>query len=84
MNALIHTTFKIRVTGVTRVTMPAKRPDSLGFSVVTRISNFTYTARNACKTCNERSNLWLLLAINPKMRRAGLALCVRGQGVSHG
>lgn len=24
MNALIHTTFKIRVTGVTRVTVPAK------------------------------------------------------------
>lgn len=84
MNALIHTTFKIHVTGVTRVMIPAKRPVSLDFSVVTRISNFTYTARNAGKTCNERSNLWLLLAIKPKARLAGLALGVRGLGLSHG
>lgn len=84
MNAFIRTTFKNRVTGVTRVTMPAKRPDSLGFAVVTRISNFTYTARNACKVCNERSNLWPLLAIKPKARRASLTLYVRGLGPSHG
>jgi hypothetical protein len=84
MNSGIHPLLKILVTGVTRVTHPTTPPYSLGFSVVTRISNFTYTARNAFKMCNERSKLWLLLAIKPKARRAGLTLSVRGLGQSHG
>lgn len=84
MSAPIHTPFKIHVTGVTRVTPLAKLPNSLGFSLVTRISSFTYTARNAGETCNRRNNLCPLLAITSKTRRAGLALCIRGLGQPHG
>lgn len=52
MNALIHTTFKIRVTGVTRVTVPAKHPDSLAFNPVTLQHAIPYTRCNARRLCN--------------------------------
>jgi hypothetical protein len=55
MNALIHTTFKIRVTSVTRVTMPAKHPDSLAFNPVTLQHAIPYTRCNArdCVTLHQ-------------------------------
>lgn len=52
MNAPIHTTSKIHVTSVTRVTVPAKHPDSLGVSPVTHQHAIPYTRCNARQLCN--------------------------------
>lgn len=43
MNAPIHTTSKIHVTSVTRVTVPAKHPDSLTLNPVTPQQAIPYT-----------------------------------------
>jgi len=60
---------KIHVTGVTRVTTPAKHPVSLAFPPVTRLSDFTYTPCNASLACNAQLNPRLLRA---SVRRARL------------
>lgn len=52
MNALIHTTSKIHVTSVTRVTVPAKHPDSLALNPVTLQHAIPYTQCNARLLCN--------------------------------
>jgi len=52
MNAPIHTTSKIHVTSVTRVTVPAKHPDSLAFNPVTLQHAIPYTRCNARRLCN--------------------------------
>jgi hypothetical protein len=56
MNALIHTTSKIRVTSVTRVTMLAKHPDSLALKLVTRLHGCSYTRCNSAQTCNAKTS----------------------------
>lgn len=55
MNAPIHTTSKIHVTSVTRVTVPAKHPDSLAFNPVTLQHAIPYTRCNARRLCNATS-----------------------------
>lgn len=55
MNASIHTTLKIHVTSVTRVTPSAKRPDSLAFNPVTLQHAIPYTRCNAHRLCNATS-----------------------------
>lgn len=57
MNASIHTTLKIHVTSVTRVTSSAKRPDSLAFNPVTLQHAIPYTRCNAHRLCNATSSL---------------------------
>lgn len=62
MSAYIHTPSKIRVTGVTRVTLYAKRPNSLAPTPVTRLRFFSYTRCNAVQTCNTKKIPRLLRA----------------------
>lgn len=52
MNAPIHTTSKIHVTSVTRVTVSAKHPDSLALNPVTLQQAIPYTRCNARRSCN--------------------------------
>ena len=69
MTTHIHILFKIHVTGVTRVTTLAKRPDSLVFEPVTLIGDSPYTSCDIDQTCNARAT--------PHLRRAdvGLGVC---------
>lgn len=64
MSAPFHPSSKIHVTGVTRVTTSAKRPNSLAFPPVTRLSDFTYTPCNASLACNAK--------LSPRLLRAGV------------
>ena len=52
MSAPIHTTSKIHVTSVTRVTVPAKHPDPLAFNPVTLQHAIPNNRRNARRLCN--------------------------------
>jgi hypothetical protein len=52
MSAHIHTTYKIHVTSVTRVTVPAKHPDSLTFNPVTLQHAIPNNRCNARRLCN--------------------------------
>lgn len=56
MSASIRTTVKIHVTGVTRVTVPAKHPDSLAFNPVTLQHAVPYIRCNARRLCNAATN----------------------------
>lgn len=62
MSAYIHIPFKIRVTGVTRVTTCGERPNSLAPPLVTRLRVFSYTRCNAAQTCNAKKSPRLLRA----------------------
>lgn len=62
MSANILTHSKIRVTGVTRVTFYAKRPNSLAFEPVTRLRDCLDTPCNAALVCNAKLSPRLLQA----------------------
>jgi len=72
MTLHIPSPLQIHVTGVTRVTTFAKRPDPLGFPSVTLMSNFPYTSCDAAQRCNARAT--------PRLLRADLG-CNRPRGV---
>lgn len=54
MSTYIRTSSKSGVTGVTRVTTYAKRPNSLAFTPVTRMLSSPYSRCNSAKTCNAK------------------------------
>lgn len=62
MTTHIHTPFKIHVTGVTRVTTLAKRPDSLIFKTVTLMGDSPYTSCDIDQTCNAKATRYSLRA----------------------
>jgi hypothetical protein len=61
---------KSGVTRVTRVTLFAKRPDSLAFTPVTQFSSLTYIRCNAAPACNAKVSTRLL-------RASGLSLSLQ-------
>lgn len=67
MSAYIRIPSKSRVTGVTRVTTYAKRPNSLALTPVTRWHGWFYTRCNAAQMCNAKTPPHPLMA---EVRRA--------------
>jgi hypothetical protein len=57
MSTYIRTSSKSGVTGVTRVTTYAKRPNSLAFKSVTRMRGAPYSRCNSAKKCNAKTRL---------------------------
>lgn len=56
MSTYIRTSSKSGVTGVTRVTTYAKRPNSLAFKSVTRMRGAPYSRCNSTQTCNAKTS----------------------------
>lgn len=73
MSTYLRTSSKSGVTGVTRVTTYAKRPNSLAFTSVTRMRDYPYFRCNSTQTCNARTS--------PR-HAAGSCLPRTGRGVS--
>lgn len=84
MRLLIHPPFKIRVTGVTRVTAYAKRPNSLVLTPVTRLRGCSYTRCNAAQTCNARTSSRPLRADARRTRLQRVFRWLRSQNIGRG
>jgi hypothetical protein len=74
MSAYIRTPFKSGVTGVTRVTTYAKRPNSLTFTSVTRMRGYPFTRCNAAPRCNVKTSPRPLWADIQRAPSKGLSL----------